>query len=185
MLEVLVRNAHGNLSDKHREYASKKLGKLGRYFHSATKVEFTHVEEKRGHKIQVTVFADGMTLRGEEVDEHVHAAIDKVADKLETRLRRLKSRLIKRHRHKGAQIPLGLEENGEEPESAVATEEHNGPDIAKERHYDLRPISLEDAALQLELLDHPFFVFQNVESSRVEVIYKLESGGYGLVTPEQ
>lgn len=182
MLEVLVRNAQGNLSEQHRDYASKKLGKLGRYFHSASRVELAHVEDKRGHRIQVTVFADGMTLRGEEADEHVHAAIDKVADKLESRLRRLKTRLIKRHRGKGAEIPMGLEELPDE--ALEAAEDESAFKIAKERHYDLRPIALEDAALQLELLGHPFFVFQNYDTNKVEVLYKLPDGSYGLVTPE-
>lgn len=182
MLEVTVRNANGHLNDRHRDYAAKKLGKLDRYFHSASRLELAHTEEKRGHKIEVTVFADGMHLRGEETDEHVNAAIDKVADKLETRLRRLKSRLIKRHRHKGAQLPLGLQESElqteEEPELDEAVH------IAHERHYDMRPMSLEDAGLYLEMLDHPFFVFHNVESNRVEVLYKRKDGSYALVTPQ-
>ncbi len=100
MLEVTFRNAHGNLSDKDRDYASRKLGKLDRYFPSATRVELAHVEDRSGHKLEVTIFARGQVLRGEVLNHNAQAAIDKVADKMETRLRRLKSKLQKRKRHK-------------------------------------------------------------------------------------
>lgn len=178
MLDVLVRNAHGNLTDSQKDYASKKLGKLDRYFNSASRIELAHIEEKRGHKLEVTVFADGMFLRGEELDSNVHAAIDKVADKLEARLRKLKNRIVKRHRQKGEAVPMGLQDLPAEPE------DDSPVSLGKMRHYDLRPISVEDASLQLELLDHPFFVFKNVENSKVEVLYKMNNGSYGLVTPE-
>lgn len=180
MLEILVRNAHGNLSDKNRDYASRKLGKLDRYFQSATKVELAHTEEKRGHMIEVTVFADGFVLRGEELDKDVASAIDKVADKLESRLRRLKTRLVKRHRKKGQPLPMGLTDTSVPP----IDEEDPYLLVSKERHYDIKPMSLEDACLQLELVGHPFFVFQNMETNKVEVLYKLRGGKYGIVTPE-
>ena len=177
MIEVLVRNAHGNLEQADRDYAAKKLGKLNRYFNAASKVEIAHTEERLGHKVEVTVFADGIALHGSETDEHVRAAIDKVTDKLETRLRRLKSRLVKRHRHKGEQIPMGLSD-GEEP----ALQDDSGH-IAEHRHYSLKPMTLEEAILQLYLTEYGFFVFKNIETSQVEAVFNREKGGYGLVTP--
>lgn len=104
MLEVTFRNAHGNLSEKDREYASRKLGKLDRYFPTATRVELAHVEDKTGHKLEVTIFARGQILRGQELNHNMQAAIDKVADKMETRLRRLKTKLQKRKRHKISEL---------------------------------------------------------------------------------
>src|SRR5436190_1214356 len=103
-MEVLIRNAEGNLSTNDREYAVRKLGKLDRYFHSATKVEIIHHEEKQQHKlshrVEVVVHADGLFMRGEEHDVSIHAAIDKVADKMENRLRKLKAKIVRSHRHK-------------------------------------------------------------------------------------
>ena len=109
-MEVLVRNAEGNVSPKDREYAAKKLGRLDRYFHSAQSVEMVHREEGNGHRIEITIFADGFTIRGKETDESLQAAIDRVHDKLETRLRKLKGRIVKAHRRRGGSIPKGFEE---------------------------------------------------------------------------
>lgn len=175
-MELLVRNADGNLSKKDREYAAKKLGKLDRYFHAAQKVEMVHSEGKIDHRIEITVFADGLTLRGEERDGTVQAAIDKVADKMENRLRRLKSRLIKSHRHKGAVVPNGLTE----PEEEVDDE----PRLMERKSVLLKPMSVEEAGLQMEMVDHPFFVFRNVDSDQIEVLYKREDGHYGLIAPD-
>lgn len=175
-MELLVRNAEGNLTKKDRDYAAKKLGKLDRYFHSAQKVEMVHREGKLDHRIEVTVFADGLTLRGEERDGSVQAAIDKVAEKMENRLRRLKSRLIKSHRHKGNMVPNGLIE---EP-----PHDHEEPQIKERKNLLLKPMSVEEAGLQMEMLGHPFFVFKNAESSEIEVLYKRDDGHYGLIVPD-
>ena len=110
-MDVLVRNAEGNMTSTDREYAAQKLGRLDRFFHNAKKVEMVHREEKLGkHRVEITVIADHFTVRGEETDDSTRAAIDKVAEKLENRLRRLKTRLVKSHRRQGAAIPKGLEE---------------------------------------------------------------------------
>lgn len=97
MLDVLVRNAHGSLTETNRNYASKKLGRLDRYLGSASRVELAHIEDKRGeHLIDVAVYADGVVLHGHERDTNLHAAIDKVFDKLSSRMRRLKSKMRRR-----------------------------------------------------------------------------------------
>ncbi len=176
-MELLVRNAEGNLTKKDREYAAKKLGKLDRYFHAAQKVEMVHREGKLDHRIEITVFADGLTLRGEEADGSVQAAIDKVAEKMENRLRRLKSRLIKSHRHKGNNLPNGFSDSHD-------SDEHEEPVIKERKRVLLKPMSHEEAGLQMEMLGHPFFLFRNAESDQIELVYKRQDGHYGLLTPE-
>ena len=175
-MELLVRNAEGNLSTKDREYAARKLGKLDRYFHAAQKVEMVHREGKLDHRIEVTVFADGLTLRGEESDGSVQAAIDKVADKMENRLRRLKSRLIKSHRHKNVPMPNGIVEDHEPHEEE--------PRVVERKQVLLKPMSVEEAGLQMEMVGHPFYLFKNADSDRIEVVYRRQDGQYGLLTPE-
>ena len=180
-MELLVRNAEGNLTEKDREYASKKLGKFDRYFNAAQKVEMVHRENKLDHRIEITVFADGFTLRGEDKDASVRAAIDKVASKMESRLRRLKGRIIKSHRQKGTEIPFGFEEVQPEPQDVV---EDNEPTLKEHKKFLLKPMSIDEAGLQMELLGHPFFVFSNSDSGQTEVLYKREDGHYGLLSPE-
>ncbi|MFW5697140.1 MAG: ribosome hibernation-promoting factor, HPF/YfiA family [Fimbriimonadaceae bacterium] len=175
-MEVLVRNAEGNLKQKDRDYAAKKLGKLDRYFGSARRVEIVHKEEKHEHVVEITVFADGHILRGEEQDESVTAAIDKVADKMENRLRRLKSRLVKSHRKRGLKAPI-MEEQIEDDH-----EEADGVPVDVKKFL-LKPMSVEEAALQMEMVGHPFFVFMNEETKQTEVLYKRKNGHYGLLSP--
>lgn len=176
-MEVLVRNAEGNVSNGDREYAAKKLGRLDRYFHSANKVEMVHRTEKLGHRIEITVFADGHIIRGEEHDPSLHAAIDKVSDKLEARLRKLKGRLLDSHRRKGNQlIPVGLEEPSDEEEHRI--------EIRERKRFLLKPMTADDAALHLEMVDHPFYIFKNLDGGHICVLYRRKDGKYGVIEPE-
>lgn len=179
-MEVLVRNAEGNVSPKDREYAAKKLGRLDRYFHQASKVEMVHKEEKLAHRVEITVFADGMTFRGEETDPDIRAAIDKVSDKLETRLHRFKSKLVDRHRKRGKHLAPAL---------ADTVPEEQNPDnhhiqIRERKIFLLSTMSTDEAALQMEMLDHDFFIYRNEDNSQIEVLYKRKNGRYGLLQPE-
>jgi len=176
-MDVLVRNAEGNVTQNDREYAAKKLGKLNRYFHQASKVELVHRAEKSAHRVEITVFADGYTIRGEESDASLQAAIDKVSDKLENRLKKLKGRMARNIRKKGQNLPPAFEEED--------YDEHENGFVVKERkQFLLKPMSPEEAGLQMEMLGHPFFVFKNRDTGNVEVLYKRKDGHYGLLQPE-
>jgi putative sigma-54 modulation protein len=176
-MEVLVRNAEGNVSKRDREYAAKKLGRLDRYFHTAQKVEMVHREQGLTHRIEITVFADGFTIRGEERDFTVQAAIDRVSEKLESRLRKLKGRIISTHRRKGQAPPPALMKDAK-PHS-------NGHcEVAERKVFLVKPMSLDEAALQLEMLGHPFFVFKNEDTNQVAVLYRRKDKRYGLLEPE-
>lgn len=178
-MEVLVRNAEGNVSEKDREYAAKKLGRLDRYFSQAHRVEMVHKEERQTHHIEITVFADGMTVRGEEHDESLQAAIDRVADKLETRLKKFKGRMLNRHRKRGNPTvpPALLEDDQHEDDGHIA--------IFENKHFLVKPMAIEEAALQMEMVDHPFFVFKNEADGLFSVLYKRKDGRYGLMHPEE
>lgn len=183
MMEVLVRNAEGNLDVTDRDFAAQKLGRLDRYFNKASRVELVHRELRYGkreaHRVEVTIFADGMTVRGEEEDANLRAAIDLVAEKLENRLRRIKKRLVNKYRHNGAAIPKGFEDHDhveEEPEDHVV--------IKERKQFLIKPQTIDEAALEMDLLGYPFFVFKNEHTNRVEVLYKRKDGKFGLLEPE-
>ncbi|MCX7799229.1 MAG: ribosome-associated translation inhibitor RaiA [Fimbriimonadales bacterium] len=177
-MEVLVRNAEGNVSERDREYAAKKLGRLSRYFNQAQRVEMVHREERGGHRVEITVFADGLTIRGEEHDSNLRAAIDHVSDKLENRLKRLKERMRTHARKRGVELPPALAEEDEEPV------ENHEVRVKERKQFLLKPMTVEEAALQMEMLGHPFFVFKNRDSNAIEVLYKRKDGHYGLLQPE-
>jgi putative sigma-54 modulation protein len=176
-MEVLVRNAEGNLSEKDRDYAAAKLGRLNRYFNQAHKVEMVHREDRQHkHHLEITVFADHFTIRGEETDDSVRAAIDLVAEKLENRLTRLKGRLIRNHRRKGTPAPPDLAH-----ETPDETEDLR---LRERKTFLLKHMSIEEAALQMEMIDLPFFVFRNEDNGNIEVLYRLKNGDFGLMQPE-
>lgn len=176
-MELLVRNAEGNLTESDRAYAAKKLSKLDRYFHQAHKVEIVHRAENKSHRVEITVFADGFTIRGEESDESLRAAIDKVSEKLESRLTRLKGRLVKSHRKKGSALPPALVNVPEDTKN-----EHI--EIKERRQFLLKPMSTEEAALQLEMIDYPAFLYRSEETGQIEAIYRRKDGKFGLLQPE-
>lgn len=179
-MEILVRNAEGNVSSKDREYAARKLGRLDRYFHQAQKVEMVHREERLGrHRIEITVFADGFTIRGEDTQATVPEAIDKVADKMESRLKKLKGRLIQNHRRKGQTPPPGLAADVSEVSS-----NNNRAEIRERKSFLLKPMSIDEAALQMEMVDHPFFVYKDEDSGQIAILYKRKDKRYGVLEPE-
>lgn len=180
-MEVLVRNAEGNLSPKDRDYAAKKLGKLDRYFHTASKVEMVHREERKSHqpahRIEVTVHADGLFLRGVAHDESLQAAIDKVADHMESRLRKHKTKIVRAHRHKGRPVPAIYDEIPD------VDDDHGSNGVVEHKKFAMKPMSLDEAILQMELSGHNFFLFCD-EKGKTELLFKREKGGYGLLSPE-
>lgn len=178
-MEVFVRNTEGTVTDAEREYAAKKLGRLDRYFHQAQKVELVHRAEKLGHHIEITVFADGLTIRGEEHHSSLTAAIDSVHDKLERRLQKFKGRLTDRHRRNGNHVPKGLVET----EPPTEDSEPHVP-IVEHKHFLLKLMSIEEAALQMEMADLSFYVFRNEVSGNMEVLYRRRDGRYGMMHPE-
>lgn len=180
MMEILIRNAEGNLTSSDREYAAKKLGRLDRYFNQLNKVELVHREAKRGHTIEVTLFADGYTVRGEEVDNSLTAAIDMVSEKLENRLRRLHKKIVRKHRSKDQKTLNGVDDI-----SSTDSEDDEKVIVLKERHqFLIKPMSTGDAALELELLGYPFYLYRNAENRNIELIFKRKDGTFGLLQPE-
>lgn len=97
-MEVLIRNTHGELSHRDRDYAVKKLSFLDRFLHTAERAEFVHREENKEHFVEVTVFADGRTIRSVEHNSSLRAAIDLASEKLDLQLRKVKDRLSSKRR---------------------------------------------------------------------------------------
>lgn len=176
-MELLVRNAEGNVPESQRDYAAKKLGKLERFFKKASKVEMVHSEQRGEHRLEVTVFADHFKVRSEERDASLRACIDRVSEKLEARLRKLKTKLVASHRRGGMkELPPALTDI--EPEEAAER-----PKV-QTKVFEVKDMSVDEAILQMELVDHPFFIFRDEDKGRFAVLYKRRNGEYGKLEPE-
>ena len=182
-MEMVVKGRHMEVSPELRAYAEEKVGKVGKILESmimSVEVELYH-ERNRSigeHQVaEVTVFTKGHVLRARESASDMKAAIDKVAAKLERQARRFKEKVVDRHAGKIA--PVGAATAA--PTEAEPAEQEGL--VVKKKRVDLKPMSEEEAILQLELLGHDFFLFASEETGAASVLYRRRDGDYGLIQP--
>jgi putative sigma-54 modulation protein len=177
-LQVKGRNLE--VSDSIRTYAQQKLGKLERQLHDPTRVELELTVERnpsiaQNQIAEATIWTKGPILRAKESSHDMKASIDQLVDKLERQVTRYREkRQRKASRRNGVvaeQEPPGIPVEGE------AT-------IVKTKQFPVKPMTPEEAVLQLELVGHDFFVFRNAESGEVNVVYRRRDGAYGLIEPQ-
>jgi putative sigma-54 modulation protein len=178
-LQVKCKNVE--VSDSIRRYAEEKMRKLDRKLHALTQVELELRVEKNpsisaNQVAEATIWTKGPTLRAREASTDMKASIDQLTEKL---LRQIEHYRAKRSRRqvRGNGIPPGG--------SMSIPEEETGPTIVKVKQFSVKPMSAEEAALQLDLIGHDFFVFRSDESGDVNVIYRRKDGGYGLIEPQE
>ena len=170
------------ITDAIRSYLEKKLARLERYFDGIQDAKVVlslagspHVERRAKAEIQLNV--PGGLIRVEEEDPDLYAAIDRAVEVLEKQLKRFKGRLQgKRHTALG-QPPA--------PPPAEREEEAFVPEIVRVKRFEMKPMTPEDAAVQMEALGHSFFVFENADTGEINVIYRRKDGHYGLIEPRR
>ncbi|MFW5976498.1 MAG: ribosome hibernation-promoting factor, HPF/YfiA family [Bacillota bacterium] len=170
-----------------KEYAEEKISKLERFFEDVEMdTHITFEVEKERHIVEVTVYMDGIILRGEEETGDMYASIDGVIEKLERQVNKYKTKihrkLIEEKQEKKQQFKKErIEEILDEKEMGV--EEEFEPQIVKTKTFAIKPMDVEEAVMQMDLLGHDFFVFSNAETEEVNVVYKRKDGNYGLIEP--
>lgn len=175
-MRIMISGKGMDVSDYLKEVAEKKVKKLSRYFTSDTEAQVTMSIEKSRHIVEVTIPFDGVVLRGEEATGDMYASIDGVLKKLEKQILKHRTKLEKRL-HKDAF-------KNEAPIYQENTVEEEALKIVRTKRYPAKPMDLNEAMLQMELLGHEFFVFTNSSTNEVNVLYKRKDGGLGLLEPE-
>lgn len=161
-------------SDALRDYASKRLSKLDKYIDRPTEVHLVLSVEKRRHQADVTVSADGAMINAVETTEDMYAAIDMVMDKLE--------RQIKKHKDK-LQDKKGQPRTAQAAPAPAEEEEAPGPRVVYERDYFVKPMSVDEAILQIGVAGRDFLIFRNIDSQRINLVYRRQDGDIGIVEP--
>jgi putative sigma-54 modulation protein len=184
-MRLQVKGKNVEVSEAIRTYAEEKLGRLDRQLADPTRVELELAVEKNpsisaNHVAEATVWTKGPVLRAKEASSDMRASIDLLVDKLERQVSRYREKRQDRrhgdpHRNGGQGAP--------EAGTYRKTNEEGGPVIVKTKQFSLHPMSAEEAVNQLELVGHDFFVFRNEESNEINVIYRRNDGGYGLIEP--
>ncbi|MGL4730702.1 MAG: ribosome hibernation-promoting factor, HPF/YfiA family [Clostridium sp.] len=157
-----------------RDTVERKISKLDKYFSQEVNATATLSVERNKSRIEVTIPFNGVRLRAEEKHEDMYAAIDLVLDKLEGQIRKQKTKLQKRNQR--VELNFG--------NIADYKFEDDEPRIVKTKRFAIKPMTTDEAMLQMELLGHDFFVFTNGETSMVNVLYKRKDGNYGLIEQE-
>jgi putative sigma-54 modulation protein len=177
-MRITVKGKNVNVTDALEKYAQKKIEKLDRYFHNIKEAVVTQSVQRNWHIVEVTLEGDGILLRGEERSDNMYHSIDAVVDKLEKQLKRFKGKLIERAHP--AESPK--EHISSIPEESAAGEQ--APAIVRTKKLALKPMPPEEAAMQMEMIDHDFFLFLNSDTDTVGVIYRRQDGNYGVLEPE-
>ena len=179
-LQIIARN-NVEVSETLEAYVEKKIGKLSRYLPTIDegKVEISHEGAKlpeQRFSVQVTLDSKGVLIRAQEESKDIRTAIDKVVDVLSNRIERYKGKLY----DKGRGISFARQGAAIEAEGIEAPKR-----VVKSKRFLVKPMSVDEAISQMELLGHDFFLFIDADTERLNLLYRREDGDYGLIEPEQ
>jgi putative sigma-54 modulation protein len=189
-MQLIVHGRNVDITDWVREYVQKKVGKLERFLPQVreARAELTHTPTRAAedrYTAQLTVWANGQILRAEESTADIFASIDASVDKLYRQVRRYKGRRYDGRRRASAAASLEAEMAPPSvPDDLPAEEEEAPRQIIRRKNFIVEPMTEEEAAEQMELLGHDFYLFFNPASNGVNLIYRRKDGNYGLLQPQ-
>jgi putative sigma-54 modulation protein len=194
-MNIIVAGRHIDVTEALRARVIEKVGRLSRYFDQVQKAQvWLRVEPYPGRNqvAEVTLWADGVVLRGEEASGDMYASIDLVVAKLEKQISKFRGKLIERKRTLASRRKQQAVAAADAAIRRAAAVEEVPPEedpaglvrIARRKRFELKPMTAEDAAVQMELLGHAFFVFRNADTLEINVVYRRADGSYGLIEPE-
>lgn len=165
-------------SGESRDLAERKLQRLARYFSATREAHITHTRQRQQEVVEIQLDLDGRLLRAEARGDSFRTALDEVVERLESQVRRTKEKL---RRHKGRTsavefATLFTETEEEQPEQA---EPARG--LVKRKRFTVKPMNVDEAILQMEMLHHSFFAFRDAGSGEFNVLYRRDDGNYGLL----
>ena len=171
-MKINIRGEKMNITEAMKEYAEEKLQKLNKYIEDSNEITGTILFKVYGpkQKIEVTIPLKNCTLRVEEEGQDFYAIIDTSIDKLERQIKKNKTRLANKRNKSKIDFILDFE-----------PEEENENKIIKRKQVELKPMDEEEAILQMELLGHDFYMFKNIETNKMSVVYKRKHGDYGVI----
>lgn len=154
------------------ERTETKLSKLDKFFDTDAAADVTVTPERDLHRVEVTIRCNGMVFRAEDAAEDMNEAVDRLVDVLLRQIRKNKTRLEKRLRS-------GAFADSVEPEA----EESETFRIVRSKSFPVKPLDVEEAILQMNLTGHQFYMFRNMDSGEINVVYRRKNGDYGLLEP--
>lgn len=175
-MRVSIAGKGMDVSDYLKDLVTKKVSKLQRYFDENTEAHITMSIQKSRHIVEVTIPFDGIVLRGEESTGDMYASVDGVIKKLEKQIHKHRTALKKRL-HEDAF-------NKDDEAFALELADEKRPVVVRNKKFVVKPMDIEEAKMQMELLGHQFFVFRNALTNEINVLYQRHDGDYGLIEPD-
>jgi len=174
-MAVTVRGKNIDITPALKDYVEKRIGKVTKYFNVLGEITVILTVEKGRHIVEVTLPVNGMLLRGEEATTDMYTSIDLVIEKLEKQIEKYKTKISRRLRDGSFRGDLV---------TSAATDEGEEFRVVKTKRFAVKPMNIEEAIMQMNLINHDFYVFTNAETEEVNVVYRRKDGNYGLIEPE-
>lgn len=183
-MKLTVKGKNITITDALKNYVEKRFDKLEKYFQDEMHGTVTLSIEKNAQIAEATLPINHYILRAEESSDDMYASIDGIVEKIERQIRKYKTRVNRKARQQNqAMLAFKPFEDDVEP-SDDSMQLSDGIEITKVKRFNVKPMDPEEAVMQMELLDHDFFVFLNDESQAIDVVYRRKDGKYGLIQPE-
>jgi putative sigma-54 modulation protein len=181
-MKLGIRGEHLEVTEALRDYVEKKLSRLERYFDAplSSEVHVTLSVCKGLQTVEVTIPLAGAILRAEEKNNDMYASIDLVVDKLERQIRKLKTKANRKIRQEGGKRDLF---KVDPLFNADYSDEEDEFELVRTKQFTFKPMDVEEAILQMNMVGHNFFVFSNMDTAQVNVVYIRNDGKYGLIEP--
>jgi putative sigma-54 modulation protein len=182
-MNVTVKGRGLEVTQAMRDYAQKKLTKVSEFDSELRTAEVTYKMDHNAHKVEVMLVGDGVRLRAEERRPDMYEAVDVVLEKLEQQARKHHKRRIERNRHqlnKPAELAGSAESAAESRAESAELAANSGFRITRRKRFPMKPMTAVDAAIEMDMMGHPFFVFRN-PSGDVNVVYRRTDGSCGLI----
>lgn len=177
-MKIVISGRNVEVTEGLKERVNKKILKLEKYFkNNETQVQVTLSVEKQRQIVEVTIPYKGIIFRAEESAEDMYNAIDTVVELIERQIRKNKTRLERRSKAEGFSF-------GEIEPLLNHKEADYEEELVKTKRFPVKPMSSDEAVLQMNLLGHKFFVFRNIDTEEVNVVYARNDGKYGLIIPD-
>ncbi|MBW5448456.1 ribosome-associated translation inhibitor RaiA [Cohnella sp. CFH 77786] len=178
-----IRGQRMEVTDALRDYVEKKLGRLERYFEATPQsdVQVTLAVTKGQHAIEVTIPLPGVLLRAEEKREDMYASVDFVVDKLERQIRKHKTKVNRKFRHTTTARLFKEEATGTNGVTTLVHDDEDELELVRTKRFAMKPMDVEEAILQMNMVGHNFYVFSNSDTKEVNVVYRRSDGKYGLI----
>ena len=179
MAAFTIRGKNVEITPAIREYVEKRIGKVTKYFDEVGEISVLLTVSKDRHMVEVTVPVQGVLLRGEEATMDMYTSIDLVIEKLERQIHKHKTKIQRRFK-RGS---LKIEAFAAIPQASV--EEDDEYPVVKKKKFTVRPMDVQEAIMQMNLLNHDFFVYRDAETDEVCVVYRRSDNKYGLIESEK